>query len=483
MLSGPMTPTVMPTPARLERDPAGLGVRPPPFRRAGLNWVDLALVCIFLLGIYTHYTIQISTRIPFPSAPSGIAGVIMLWRRRDQITPGPLAGFLVVELLYAMSILCATDMSFLSRRFNGLLQLTYSLTIGYALFLTVIEATRRQIANLCLASALALMVGCLLETYGGLRPLSDAVRSKLYSAGIYENDLRDTLLYGRARPKFFASEPATVTFTYSLLSGLWLVVSPWRRKLLVYLGLVGGGFAAMPGPTLLLTLLLAIPYQVFLAPRVGDGLRTLFKPAHILKIICFAAIALVGAAILANTVFSERLRDIRRGNDASFFYRVQGPAIAAEEIVRTYPLAGGGLTGEPFIEDRVVDAYMRSPSFSAGWVVVSPATELLINYFWLHWIYLGLAWGLVITAAITFWLKSLGVPSVLFCWSVWTILGQGSGAYVGPTCWAVMFLAAAVAVLHEGEPAKQRARLPWHPIELYLMAQVRRLAAARRGWV
>jgi hypothetical protein len=31
----------------------------------------------------------------------------------------------------------------------------------------------------------------------------------------------------------------------------------------------------------------------------------------------------------------------------------------------------------------------------------------------------------------------------------WAILGQASGAYVGPTCWAVFFLAAAVAVLHE----------------------------------
>ena len=449
MLSGPITPKALPTPARLEHDPAGLGARPLPLRRAGLDWIDLVLICIFLLGIYTHYTIQISARVPFPSAPAGVAGLIMLWRRRDQIAPGPLAGFMAVVLLYAISILCATDLNFLSRRFNGLLQLTYSLTIGYALFLTVTSATRRQIANLCLASALTLMIGCLLETYGGLRPLSDAVRSKLYSAGIYENDLRDTLLYGRARPKFFASEPATVTFTYSLLVCVWLVVSTWRRKLLVYLGLVGGGFVAMPGPTLLLTLLLAVPYQLFLAPRMGNEARSALKPGHILKVACFAAIAVVGAAILANTVFSERLSDIRRGNDASFFYRVQGPAIAAEEIVRTYPIAGSGLTGEPFIEDRVIDAYMRSPSYSAGWVIVSPATELLINYFWLHWIYLGFVLGVAMIAAISGWLRVIGVPSAAFCWGTWAILGQASGAYVGPTCWAVLFLAGGAALLHQ----------------------------------
>jgi len=34
------------------------------------------------------------------------------------------------------------------------------------------------------------------------------------------------------------------------------------------------------------------------------------------------------------------------------------------------------------------------------------------------------------------------------------VLDVASGAYVGPTCWAVMFLAAAAAVLHErsGQP-------------------------------
>ena len=43
----------------------------------------------------------------------------------------------------------------------------------------------------------------------------------------------------------------------------------------------------------------------------------------------------------------------------------------------------------------------------------------------------------------------LGVPSPAFCWIVWAILGQASGAYVGPTCWAVVFLSAAAAVLHQ----------------------------------
>jgi hypothetical protein len=123
-----------------------------------------------------------------------------------------------------------------------------------------------------------------------------------------------------------------------------------------------------------------------------------------------------------------------------------------------YPLAGAGLTGEPFIESRVVDVYVRSPAYSATWQVVKPATELLINYFWLHWIYFGLVWGVVLAAAVTVWFVVLGVPSPAFCWMVWAILGQASGAYVGPTCWAVLFLAAAAAVLHQRQELQDKQR-------------------------
>ena len=153
--------------------------------------------------------------------------------------------------------------------------------------------------------------------------------------------------------------------------------------------------------------------------------------------------------IAGHILFAERLRETANGNDPSFFYRVQGPALVAAYIGQNYPLAGTGLTGEPFIEQQVINVYVRSSSFSSGWQILSPATELLINYFWLHWIYLGVLWGFLVAIALSLWLKVLGVPSPAFAWMVWAILGQSSGAYVGPTCWAVFFLAAAAAVLQQ----------------------------------
>lgn len=37
-----------------------------------LTWVDMALVVLFMIGLYTNYTIQITEKIPFPSVPAGL---------------------------------------------------------------------------------------------------------------------------------------------------------------------------------------------------------------------------------------------------------------------------------------------------------------------------------------------------------------------------------------------------------------------------
>jgi hypothetical protein len=397
-----------------------------------------------MAGLYSNYTIAITEKLPFPSAPAGIAGVVLLWRRRNSITSKSVLCLLSLLLVYIVSILLAPDLSFLPRRFNGLVQLTYSILIGYGLFLTVAHARREQIASLFLVASLVILTGCLLETYGGLRPISDAVRASLYRQGLYENDLRDLILYRRVRPKFFASEPSSVTFCYSLFGFVWFVVSSWRWKLPVFLMMIAAGIFGMPGPTLLLMLLLILPYMLFLASR-RDGR---FNAQRFLQVSMVAAVFALAFYVLVQSVFPERFEQATRGEDPSFFYRVRGPAIAGVDSLVNQPF-GAGLTGEPFVADRVVGLYIRSPWYSATWKMVYPATELIINYFWLHWVYLGAFLGLLALAAWTCWLTVLGVPSPTFCWCVWAILGQASGAYVGPTCWAVLFLMAAAAKLHQ----------------------------------
>src|SRR5690606_38013537 len=337
---------------------------PPATQRLG--WVDMTLVLIFLTGIYLGVNLPITSSIPFPSAPAGIAGIVLLWRRRDAIETRHLAVFLGVLVVYIASVLAATDYAFLGKRFTGLVQLVYSLIIGYALFLTVLQAERRQIARLFFWMSVIILIGCILETHAGLAAVSDRVRAAIYDHGVYISDRRDLLLYGKVRPKFFTSEPSAVTFGYTLFVFCWFLVSGYRWKLFLYVALIGAGMIVMPGPTLLLSLLLIAPYYYFIIPASQPGNRrnTMYRAG----ILIFGSLLLIVFAIVGSVAYSERLNQILHGGgDPSFFYRVIGPMLVALEIFKVYPVAGAGLTGEPFIHELATNTYARSSFYSTDW--------------------------------------------------------------------------------------------------------------------
>ena len=63
------------------RSISALRLQVPPLRRsASFGGIDIALICLFMAGIYTNCTIQLSAKVPFPSVPAGVAGLLLLWR-------------------------------------------------------------------------------------------------------------------------------------------------------------------------------------------------------------------------------------------------------------------------------------------------------------------------------------------------------------------------------------------------------------------
>jgi hypothetical protein len=362
-----------------------------------------------------------------------------------------------VILVYLGAVFSATDYGFLTKRIFGWVQLVYSLLLAYALFLTILRARREQLAALFLTACILIVIGCLLETYTGLRAVSDAVRQQIYSFGVYDADQRDEILYGRIRPKLFTSEPSSVTFAYTLFGFAWLLASRWRWKLPLYIGLVGAGVASMPGPTLLLMVVLLVPYYLLLAMKDARPVHDWIT--HWIKAGILSAFLLAVFAYLATTIYAERFDQIARGDDPSFFYRVIGPALVAMDVIERYPWAGAGLTGEQFIANDVMNVFVSSAQYSPAWRF-DKIFEALTNYFWLHWIYLGLVWGVLTLVAVGIWLRVLAPSETLFAWATWVVLGQASGSYVGPKSWTVLLLGLALAAKVSADPAWRRHVLP-----------------------
>lgn len=416
--------------------------------------VNTALVSLFLLGIYVGVAVQVANGLPIPTVIAGLAGMLLLIVNRNRIEPNHVSALCLVIVLYLVSILFASDYDLLKERFKGLVQLSYSLIIGYGFFLAVLRFNRERLAWLLLFFCTLIVIGCALESYTGFRAVTDAFRAQVFSSGVvYDADIRDQLLYGGIRPKLFTSEPSIVTFSFTLFMFAWYVVSTWRLKLPVYLLYIAAGLILMRGPTLLVGVALIVAYQLFLAARIDGPNGTIYDARRVLGTVFLAIVVTALMVVLTQELYAERLSQILSGRDASFFGRIIAPALTAMEMIRQRPVAGAGLSGWEFIDPVVRAIYANSSALIMGWAFRT-AAEAITNYFWEHWIFLGLVWGTIMIAALSRLLSALAVPAIVFTWFVWFCFGNAVGAYVSPRTWTVFFLAGAIAILHQRQPAR-----------------------------
>jgi len=189
---------------------------------------DTFLMAVFMFGIATGIDFKLGAGLPVPAAVAGLAAAIMLVRRMSLIQERHILSMLILLLIFVASVLCATGYEMISERFKGLIQLSYSVVIAYALFLTITLYDREQLARIFLIACILIIFGTALEVNTGFRAISDAFRARVYSFGVYESDIRDMFLYGRVRPKLFTSEPSAITF-----ANPWVTPSNIARPLML----------------------------------------------------------------------------------------------------------------------------------------------------------------------------------------------------------------------------------------------------------
>lgn len=429
-------------------------------RQQGPDAFDAFLVVLYLLGIYLGVEIRLSAGTPVPTVLSGLAGCLMLLKHMNRLREEHALHLVCVIALYFLAVVSASDVSYLGKRSTGLLQLAYALIIGYGLWVTLMLFDRAALARIFGWFCAALVVGSALENFvEPFRALSDAVRGAIFDFGVYDADERDIELYGQIRPKLFTSEPSALAFGFVLFAICWYVLSEWRWKAAAYAAMFAAAFLLFRSPTLLLGLVLLGVYEVFLAPlrTTAYGPRYDFERGVLAILLAIAVLGI--AAVVAFSLYPERIDAIRGGTDPSFFARVTAPFLVAAEVVRDQPIAGIGLTAESSIDGLVNQIYAHGGNLVSTHTF-SSAKYALTNYFWSHWIYLGLAWGVILLLALSSFLKILNAPSILFCWGMWAVLGQASGAYVSPKTWTVLYLACAVSILHQRVRSSRVSMLP-----------------------
>lgn len=416
--------------------------------------VSRFLVLLFLLGVYLGVAVKLPGGIPVPDVIAGLAGCLLLLTQVRRMEERHLIAIFGVLVLYAVTVLAAPDYRYLIERFKGFIQLSYSVLIGYAFFLVATRYRRSRLARIFLVFSILILIGCALENYTPLKSLSDNFRGWAFNSGVYSADLRDQLFYGRVRPKLFTSEPSIVAFMFALFSFAWYVLARSRGKILVFLAMVGAGYFVIRGPSLLLGVALVPAYELLLASRRGPSDNAHLDFGRAAGAIALAVL-IVGAAIpLVHALYANRLEAIFSGEDPSFFSRVIAPPLVAFKVIAAHPIAGAGLTGWEFIDVPTHQVYATAPWFSSNYRFGGAALSIT-NFFWLHWIFLGLFWGGIMLVALSLMLRSLAVPSIAFCWITWAVFGQGAGSYVGPRAWTVLFLAAVIAVIHERSRAQE----------------------------
>jgi hypothetical protein len=416
--------------------------------------VDYVLILLFLVGIYLGAAAHLPGGIPIPCVVAGVAGLILLIKRAGDISERQFIPFVTILALYLISILFGPGEDYLREYFKGFIQLAYSLAIVYGFFLAASRLQRDQLARIFLWFCVFIAIGAALENYvQAFRDISDGFRQQVYSFGVYASDLRDQLFYGRIRPKLFTSEPSAMTFAYTLFAFAWYVLSRNRYKLLGYIGLIVIGYFLMRGPTLVLGMFLVPIYEFLLASRRGPPWAARLDSIRVVSGLVLAAVLLTATVFVGAIVYQERIATIFNGGDPSFFSRIVAPLLTAHDVISRHPFAGAGLTGWEVIQTTVQQIYATAPGMQG--FKVDNAAFVVTNYFWLHWIFLGLFWGSVIIGAYTWFLHSLGVPSVAFCWIVWVVFGQASGGYVDPRTWSVLLMAATLAVIHDREARQE----------------------------
>jgi hypothetical protein len=423
----------------------------------GSRLLIMMFLVIQLASIHVGLSFRYGGQEVFPFVGSFLAGVMLIVLCRGTIKLKSIL-WLVCFFCLASTVtlgsyaLAGVLPNGLAERTRSLAALVAALVSGYGMFLGIRALGRKKAAKVFLFMWLFIIVFSFFEIYGGLRPLSDAVRAGLRpDRWLYELDLRDVSRYGAIRPKVFAAEPSIVGYTASLCLAGWFVLGLRDRgwyRLLLFIPMVAITWYFVRSPAMLAGIgaaLLAFPFHA-----VGRRHAPTFRWARGIFHPIVATLVLLSVVVVAigSTELSERLAgEYSFFSTGSFFIRQVAPWLAELEVLRSHLLLGVGVGGDdllyPLVEKVYVDrgAFIRFPE-----LFDMPVDVLVTNAFFSYWHVLGLLGGFAGAVCLYYFCMSVrALP--LFVLAASMIGGHAIGGMNSPRFWSLFFLFTAVSSL------------------------------------
>lgn len=410
-----------------------------------LERINVALVGLFLAGVYIDIKIGGGGGVQFPFIVSFVAGLGLLALHVDR------AVRLALPTLMALSLLLLTTLAFnaavfperTSENLFGSLHLLYTFIACLGFFLGLqgmrVELLRRILAG----GAVFLLVFGFLEVRLGFSVISDAFREAAYqNLSIYAADVRDVYRYGAVRPKVFSREPSFVGLFYAVFLIGWVILrnQPPLRTIVITCVAAGAGLFVIRSPIIAATIPVAFAFA-FIRKDLMSGRAAAANLKSTIALVSFVCLVIAAA-----TYFN--LRPETEILDASVFQRLVMPVYVLIETLSTYPLFGYGVGVEQVVNRELLLAISSIPAFHHinphSFMTGADKLTLFNNSFIGIWVGFGFAGGIVFLAIVRDFMKRAGVSLWVFVLLCSFVFFNATGGSVTIKTWFVFFLLAHV---------------------------------------
>jgi hypothetical protein len=278
----------------------------------------------------------------------------------------------------------------LNERITAVIYLIISIHVSYAFYIEIIKFSASTIEKIFFVMIVIILLGAFAEVYLGLSSITEWFRENFligYQQSDY-SDVRDNIVYGRYRARFFTAEPSHLAISLLMFSLVWLTFSKNRFKFILY------GLVNLIGLKLIMSPILFVALPSAIIIYYYEGNRRLSTKNILIAVFGIILIFLLGYMLKDYFHMTERINVILEGADDSALMRLFAPPLIALKLLSKSIFFGYGISGINS-QVRTTSDVLYLIGIRDSVIALERVTTNIYNSFWSFWISFGLLIGLL----------------------------------------------------------------------------------------